>query len=358
MCSALTKFSESMDTNRDVKLERKIVEIHASSPEKLLDELIALEQLYAEAQIPQTKAKKRWWVFRSGLRGKARDICDGELHRLKVDAEFLDKAKNEDYLMLLDYTSNKRKVDLALEAMNSVRMSEGGTVEEIERFCTEYRKAYLKQARARIIDEKHEVSVLRLVYELKNKLSTTVSEWLEQQPKQPETIEECFDILQRYADSKRKRPRGVKKEYSWSAAEKKKATKEELTKMLGPEMMNVIQKGHFGAAYQQALGKGDRAGKGKGGGNASATTETVPTQCGRCKGWHKHRLPEGKHCPNQISLDTGKLKEHLEKFKSTGETCQYWVTKGGGKKCGGQGHAYEEHLAAMKKYHADSGAAQ
>ena len=85
MCSALTKFSESMDTYRDVKLERKMVEIHASSPEKLLNELIDLEQLYAGAQVPQTKAKKRWWIFRSGLRGKAREICDAELHRLKVE---------------------------------------------------------------------------------------------------------------------------------------------------------------------------------------------------------------------------------------------------------------------------------
>ena len=34
------------------------------------------------------------------------------------------------------------------------------------------------------------------------------------------------------------------------------------------------------------------------------------------------------------------------------------VTKGGGKKCGGEGHAYEEHLAAMKKYYASSSAPQ
>ncbi len=84
-------------------MERKIVEITASSPEKLLNELIDMEQLYAELQVPQSKAKKRWWIFKSGLRGKAREIADAELHRLKVDAEFLGKAKNEDYLMLLDY---------------------------------------------------------------------------------------------------------------------------------------------------------------------------------------------------------------------------------------------------------------
>ena len=338
-----------MDTQKDLRLERKIVEITASSPEKLLNELIDLEQRYAELQVPQSKAKKRWWIFKTGLRGKAREIADAELHRLRVDAEFLDKAKNEDYLMLLDYVvsylerraglSHKRKIDLALESMTNVRMSEGGSLEEIERFCTEYRRAYLKQVRARIIDESHEVSVLRLVYEMKNKLSTTVSEWLEQQSKQPETIEECFDILQRYADSKRKRPKGPRKEYSWSAAEKKKATQQELTKMIGPEMMNMLQKGQFGAAYHQALGKGEKAGKGKGGANASAASEVVPAQCGRCKGWHKHKLPDGKWCPNQISLDTNKLKEHLEKHKSSGETCQYWVTKGGGKKCGGEGHA-------------------
>ncbi len=123
-------------------------------------------------------------------------------------------------------------------------------------------------------------------------------------------------------------------------------------------MMNMLQKGQFGAAYHQALGKGEKAGKGKGGANASATSEAVPAQCGRCKGWHKHKLPDGKWCPNQISLDTNKLKEHLGKHKSSGETCQYWVTKGGGKKCGGEGHAYEEHLAAMKKYYASSSAPQ
>ena len=122
----------------------------------------------------------------------------------------------------------------------------------------------MKQVRARIIDEGSEVSVLRLVYEMKNKLSTTVSEWLEQQSKQPETIEECFDILQRYADSKRKRPKGPRKEYSWSAAEKKKATQQELTKMIGPEMMNMLQKGQFGAAYHQALGKRRESREGQG----------------------------------------------------------------------------------------------
>ncbi len=94
--------------------------------------------------------------------------------------------------------------------------------QEIERFTAEYRRAYLKQVRARIVDESHPTSVLRLVFELMNKLSATVSGWLEQQPRQPETIEECFDILQRYADSKRKRPKATKKEYSWQTEEKHK----------------------------------------------------------------------------------------------------------------------------------------
>ena len=102
----------------------------------------------------------------------------------------------------------------------------------------------------------------------------------------------------------------------------------------------------------QALAKVGAKGKGKGDSGGKGAPVTLQ-KCSRCKGMHLPKLAL-ESCPNKVSLEAGTLKDTL----SEGKKCTYWVQRepdGSKKECGGEGHTWEDHRAAVVKAHGGVG---
>ena len=115
-----------------LKWERKRPVVKMEGPEGFMNELVVLENTYAE--IGAKTFKKRWAVFRPALEGRARESVEVELERRSLTAEKIAEFSEEQYKVLYEYMIGylersvgltvEKKAEIALAVMTAVKMAD------------------------------------------------------------------------------------------------------------------------------------------------------------------------------------------------------------------------------------------
>ncbi len=215
MTSAVTKLATVLAEQKEasvLKWERKKPTIKMAGPEEFMNELIGLENAYAETGA-RTYAR-RWAIFRPSLEGRAKETVEVELERRSLTAEAISKFEEKDYRVLYDYLlaymeksvglTPEKKVEIALASMSRVGMADHSGPADAEKFVSDYKRAYLLELRAGLVEDTP-VSTTKRLYEMRQKMSPELRSYLKGLPsgEQPTTLELTYDSVRRWAEKER-----------------------------------------------------------------------------------------------------------------------------------------------------------
>ena len=213
--------------------------------------------------------------------------------------------------------------------------------------------------RAKLVEDSSIATAKRL-YEMRQKMSPELTSFIKGLPDdiQPTSLESMYDAIRRWADKVRA---GQPNHDGHEGGRRRRERHNEL-KVIQPSASTgttstSTTSTQGGATHEatlnmmtggiaQALAKVGAKGKGKGDSGGKGAPVTLQ-KCSKCKGMHIPKLAL-ESCQNKVSLEAGTLKDTL----SEGKKCTYWVQRepdGSKKKCGGEGHTWEDHRAAVVK---------
>ena len=204
MASSLTDSKEASV----LKLERKRPVIKMESAESFMNEVVSLENTYAE--VGARNFRRRWAIFRPSLEGRARETVEVELERRGLTAEKIAAFAEEDCKALYEYLlaymelscglTVDRKAEISLAAMSKVLMTEN-TPAAAEKLIADYKHAYLLELRAKLVEDTS-IAVTKRLFEFRQKMSADLRGYLKGLPEreQPATLEETYAAIRRRAD--------------------------------------------------------------------------------------------------------------------------------------------------------------
>ena len=136
MASAVQTMASSLSENKDasvLKLERKRPTVRMETAEGFMNEVVALENTYAETNA--RTFRRRWGIFRPSLESRAKETVEVELERRGLSAERIANFVEDDFKALYEYLMGymerscgltvDRKAEIALATMAKVGMQEG-----------------------------------------------------------------------------------------------------------------------------------------------------------------------------------------------------------------------------------------
>ena len=101
MSSAVAKLATALNESKEasvLKWERKQPTVKMSNPEGFLNELVNLENAYAETGAKSYR--RRCAIFRPALEGRAKETAEVELERRGLDAHAISQFDEKDYQVL------------------------------------------------------------------------------------------------------------------------------------------------------------------------------------------------------------------------------------------------------------------
>ena len=366
-----------------MKVEKKAICIKAEERDKLVDELVDLDVRWGELQLKTWRGK--WGVFRAACEGRAKLLIDSDMLTQGITDDVLATMDDNAFKVLtqyfIDYIKSKAgltkqvEIELAVKAVNAVRMK-SSTREAAQAFIDAYRRAYLKEQRADLVDLGVK-GVTRRFVEFQDKLHPDLKVWIAKLPVslRPTSHETGIEAVEAWIEAERNR--GNSGDAAKFANLEKQVKALQISGASTPSTASSSAASQFPARLKPiiaAMGKDDARGlqqalarrnaggwksspkggkpagkKGSGGGKGTPAEAGFQT-CVRCNGIHEPKLPRA-NCPNQIATDNQKYQAYI----TEGHKCDYFVgTKDNGEKwqCRGKGHGRAEHMEAVKRLHA------
>jgi hypothetical protein len=214
MALSIKDLTETMKNSETTNKNDNKPKMGADTPQNLLDEIITLENYYVDSNVKT--CKRKWAIFRMGLKNgsKAKDIVDLELRerditpeKMELYSELLFKSLLELMLAILEKEvglNQEMKAEIAMEKMIAVSMPASGGAKEAEALLSDYRRAYLAELRAGLV-EFTPLAISRRLMEFRSKLSPTVTKWLKQKPidQQPHSVEQMYEAIKQWAAAER-----------------------------------------------------------------------------------------------------------------------------------------------------------
>ena len=113
-----------------MRMERKRPTVRMESAESFMNEIVTLENAYAETNA--RTFRRRWGIFRPSLEGRAKETVDVELEKRGLTAEKISAFAEEDFKALYEYLTSymerscgltvDRKAEIALATLSKVSM--------------------------------------------------------------------------------------------------------------------------------------------------------------------------------------------------------------------------------------------
>ena len=224
LSTQISKFVGAISEKEDkasssIKWDRKRPSIKADDAEGLMNELVALENAYADLGFKTFK--KKWTVFRPALEGKAKAKVELLLEEHQLSAEAVAELDEESLGKLYKYLlavleeeahlTAEKKAQLATQTMAKVWMAPHSGPAGAEKFVRAYERAYLLELRAGLVLT-HEVATAQRLFTYKEKLAPEVRVYLKSLPEaeQPISLVGMHRAVRKWAEIQREGQSEVK----------------------------------------------------------------------------------------------------------------------------------------------------